>query len=59
MRKHLNLTVKFDKEGKVECARSSEFCKNCPWNKDCEEIRCYYDPYDDIQYCRKNDYRKR
>lgn len=59
MRKWLLLNVKFNTEGKIECAKSIELCKDCPWGKYCEELKCYYDPYDYMDYCRKNNYKKR
>lgn len=59
MRKWLILNVKFDKNGHAQCAKSYKYCTGCPNRKDCEEVKCYYDPYDDIGFCRENDYRKR
>lgn len=59
MKRFLLLNIKFNKNGDVECAKSKSLCRNCPWGKDCEEIKCFYDPFEDIDYCRKNDYRKR
>ena len=59
MKKCLDLTIKFDKDGNVLCAKSSHLCKDCAWGKNCEQIKCYYDPYDDIDFCRRNDYRKK
>ena len=59
MKKWLILNIRFDNKGKVLCAKSPKFCKNCPYKNSCEEIKCYYDPYDDMRFCNRNDYRKR
>lgn len=59
MRKRIVMNVKFNKDGKVECAKSKDFCKQCPYRKVCEEIKFYYDPFDDLDFCRNNDYRKK
>ncbi len=56
-RKKLKLNMRFN-NGKVICAKSPEFCKDCKDKKNCEIINTYHYPYEGIKDCFNNDERK-